>query len=88
MKTVLFLAVGALLLASIAVSSTGLSATKHRSYCHTRHTCPSDHHTYKWKDPRTGKRWNCVSRTADEYNSARDEQRIKYDGRTYYCRAA
>ena len=88
MKTILLLAIGAFFLASVAVSSAGLSAIKHRSYCHTGHACPSDHHTYVWKDLRTGKRWNCAARTADEYKSARDRQKIVWKGRAYYCRAA
>lgn len=87
-KTTLLLAVGALLLVSIAASSTGLSATQHRSGCHARHTRPSDHHTYKWKDPRTGMRWNCAKRDSPKYNRARDQKKIRYGGRTYYCRRA
>ena len=90
MRTVLIcLAAGAFLALSgfVATSSSGLSATKHRAGCHTQHTCPSDHHTYVWKNPKTGKRWNCAKRTADEYNPARDKTKIVWGGRTYYCRA-
>jgi hypothetical protein len=90
MKTALPCVIGGVLLALVGLvvaPSVGFAALAHRSSCHTQHTCPSDHHTYVWKNPKTGKRWNCAKRTADEYNPARDKTKIVWGGRTYYCRA-
>ena len=63
-------------------------AAAHRSGCHAAHTCPSDHHTYVWTDPRDGKSWTCAEPGADEYDPSRDTTTIVWDGRTYYCRSA
>jgi len=63
-------------------------AAAHRSGCHAAHTCPSDHHTYIWTDPRDGKSWDCAEPGADEYDPSRDTTTIVWDGRTYYCRSA
>jgi hypothetical protein len=54
------------------------AANAHRSWCHSRHSCPSDHATYRWH----GKL--CVKPTADERTSA-FKKKVRYDGRTYYC---
>ncbi len=51
----------------------------HRSGCHRWHTCPSDHATYRWRG------WLCVAPYADERNSS-FSHRVRYQGRTYYCR--
>jgi len=61
-------------------------ATAHRSGCHAAHTCPSDHHTYVWTDPRDGKAWDCARPGADEYDPARDTTSIVWDGYPYRCR--
>ncbi len=64
------------------------SAAAHRSGCHAAHTCPSDHHSYAWTDPRTGKSWDCARPGADEYDPTRDRTTIVWQGLTYYCRSA
>jgi hypothetical protein len=63
-------------------------AAAHRSGCHAAHSCPSDHHTYVWADPRDGKSWDCAEPGADEYDPSRDTTTIVWDGRAYYCRRA
>jgi hypothetical protein len=72
-------------LAFSAVASN--QAQAHRSPCHTRHTCPSDHATYRWRGRIGGvtARWLCVSRTADERNRTFN-RRVRYGGRIYYCK--
>jgi hypothetical protein len=70
------------------VAAVAMGAATHRSGCHSAHTCPSDHHTYVWVDPSTGRGWDCVEPGAREYDASRDTTVIVYDGRTYYCRAA
>jgi hypothetical protein len=71
-------------IACVALALTGLAVgsaqggLSHRSGCHTNHTCPSDHATYKWRGL-----W-CVSPTADERN-ARFKMRVTFQGRTYFC---
>src|SRR5438874_1967549 len=72
---------------AVAVTSAG-SRPSHRSGCHAAHTCPSDHHTYVWTDPRTGKNWDCARAGADEYDPSRDTTAITWDGLPYFCRAA
>jgi hypothetical protein len=54
-------------------------ATAHRSWCHSRHSCPSDHATYTWR----GKL--CVKPTAEERTRA-FKKKVRYGGLTYYCR--
>jgi hypothetical protein len=63
-------------------------ASAHRDPCHAAHSCPSDHHTYVWTDPRTGKSWDCAELGANEYDPSRDTTPIYWDGRTYHCRPA
>jgi hypothetical protein len=76
----------AALVAAVLVSAVAApSASAHRSWCHARHTCPSDHATYWWRSPRTGIRWLCVKPTAEERNST-FRKRIVYAGRVYYCK--
>ena len=38
----------ALALAVLATAGSARAGTAHRNPCHSRHTCPSDHHTYVW----------------------------------------
>jgi len=64
------------------------AASAHSNPCHSQHTCPSDHHTYIWTDPRTGLSWDCAEPGAPEYAPTRDTTVIVWDGLTYYCRAA
>ena len=61
------------------------SASAHRSGCHRWHTCPSDHATYSWRQPSTGRRLLCVAPYADERNST-FRTRVVYAGRTYWCK--
>jgi hypothetical protein len=63
-------------------------AFAHQNPCHSQHTCPSDHHTYVWIDPRTGLAWSCAEPGAPEYDPALDTTVIVWDGLTYYCRPA
>lgn len=56
------------------------TADAHRSGCHSKHTCPSDHHTYAWRG------LNCAHVTSPKYDRARDKIVVRYDGRRYYCR--
>jgi hypothetical protein len=65
----------ALLAATVLVGE----ASAHRSGCHSHHTCPSDHDTYSWNG------WWCVSPASGE-SRAGFPHRIRYGGRTYYCR--
>jgi len=80
MRFLLLLALaGALGLSIGATAST--AATSHRSWCHARHTCPSDHATYRWGR----KHLLCVKPSAEERNSS-FKKRIRYKHRTYDCR--
>jgi hypothetical protein len=63
-------------------------ASAHSDPCHSRHSCPSDHHTYVWIDPSTGRSWDCARPGADEYNPRLDTTPITWDGLPYHCRAA
>ena len=54
-------------------------ASAHRSWCHSRHDCPSDHATYRWHG------LLCVKPSADERTSS-FKKRVRYGGRTYYCK--
>jgi hypothetical protein len=73
---------GALL--ALAVSLPRM-AEAHRSGCHRSHSCPSDHATYRWRQPSTGAMLLCVAPYADERNSSFGK-RITYQGRTYWCK--
>jgi hypothetical protein len=72
-------------LASAVAAIPGSPASGHRSGCHRYHTCPSDHATYRWRQPSTGARLLCVAPYADERNST-FRKRVVYQGRTYYCK--
>jgi len=54
-------------------------ASAHRSGCHPKKECPSDHATYKWR----GKL--CVKPTSDKRNGS-FKTKIRYAGLTYYCK--
>lgn len=71
---------------AVACMATGLVAiaaapttSAHRSGCHSKHVCPSDHATYKWR----GKL--CVKPTSNKRTSS-FKQRARYGGLTYYCK--
>jgi hypothetical protein len=73
------LVVGAAMAAALALAAAVVtrSADAHRDPCHTRHTCPSDHHTYPWRG------LYCTS-YADERLPG-DTKTVVYGGRTYWC---
>ena len=71
----------ALLAAGVAVS-----ATQHRSPCHSAHSCPSDHHSYVWFDA-AGQGWDCAKVGAPEVTAA-DTHAIYYAGLRYQCHRA
>jgi hypothetical protein len=54
-------------------------ASAHRSGCHGAHSCPSDHATYRWRG------LLCVSPASGESRSGYPKK-VRYGGRTYYCR--
>lgn len=88
-KAVLVAVLGALatlgVLAALVVVA---PASAHSDPCHSRHSCPSDHHTYVWADPSTGRSWDCARPGADEYNALLDTTTITWGGLPYHCRAA
>jgi hypothetical protein len=55
------------------------AASGHRAPCHTKHTCPSDHHTYTYQ-----KLW-CTSFRDERLVS--DTKTLKVGGHTYWCGA-
>ncbi len=71
----------ALILALVALVAvgTGSAANSHRDGCHVKHTCPSDHATYRWRG------LLCVKPTSDERTSA-FKRGVVYGGKTYFCR--
>lgn len=73
--------VAVLLVASAATFVRADIALAHRAGCHTAHTCPSDHATYRWGP----KRLLCVKPGSDE-RTARFKIRVRYGGRLYWCR--
>ena len=78
----LLLTLGAVLaLSALTVGYSAESASAHRSWCHSKHTCPSDHATYRWGP----KRLLCVKPTSDKRNST-FRIRVRYGGLTYYCK--
>jgi hypothetical protein len=52
-------------------------ASAHRSWCHSSHSCPSDHHTYAWKG------LYCTSYAAERL--ATDTRTVFNDDRRYWC---
>jgi hypothetical protein len=52
-------------------------ASAHRSWCHSSHSCPSDHHTDSWNG------LYCTS-YADE-RLVTDRRTVFYDARRYWC---
>jgi hypothetical protein len=61
----------------LAVAPSQVSA--HRSRCHQRQTCPSDHATYRWRG------LLCVAPYSEQWNRS-FRRRVRYQGRTYYCK--
>jgi hypothetical protein len=77
--------VGALFALGVLAVSLPRTAEAHRSGCHHSHSCPSDHATYRWRQPSTGTMLLCVAPYADERNST-FHKRVAYQGRTYWCK--
>jgi len=65
--------------AMIAAGAGAPTASAHRSGCHSKHVCPSDHATYKWK----GKL--CAKPNSDKRTS-KFTKKVRYVGLTYYCK--
>lgn len=70
--------VSLVLTAAAAAIAVAPPAVAHRNACHTKHSCPSDHATYRWRGSL------CVSPTADE-RTAKFKTRVVFGGRIYYC---
>ena len=66
---------------SVAGSVSASEAQAHRAGCHTKHSCPSDHATYRW----SAKRLLCVKPTSDE-RTRRFTIKVRYGGLVYWCR--
>jgi hypothetical protein len=60
-------------------------ADAHRSGCHRSHSCPSDHATYRWRQPSTGAMLLCVAPYANERTSS-FSKRVVYQRRVYWCK--
>ena len=67
---------GAVAVLAVPVASAP-GASAHRSPCHARRTCPSDNHSYTWRE------LSCTSHKAKRLKS--DKIKIRYGGRTYWC---
>ena len=77
----------AALSATMAVAARDAGArSAHSDPCHTRHLCPSDHHSYAWATA-GGPAWECAKDGASEVTAA-DTTAITYDGRPYRCHPA
>lgn len=55
------------------------SAEAHRSGCHTRHVCPSDHATYRWQG------LLCVKPTSSK-RDATFKRKVVHQGLAYFCK--
>ena len=71
----LFVAAAVATAVAAAIGTT--SARAHSNPCHSRHTCPSDHHTYPWHG------LYCTSYADERLPS--DTKAVVYQGRTYWC---
>src|SRR3954469_3974032 len=69
--------VAALVVGAVLIPAGGASA--HRNGCHTKHTCPSDHATYRWQG------FRCVKPGAPENNGSY-RKRVRSGGLTYLCK--
>jgi hypothetical protein len=66
-------------LAGAATVAPGEAAIAHRSGCHSHHSCPSDHATYRWRG------LLCVKPSAPE-NDGSYKKRVTYQGLPYRCK--
>jgi len=80
MRSLLVL-VCAIVMAYAAGAVAPTSAEAHRSGCHTKHECPSDHATYRWGP----KHLLCVKPTSDKRNST-FKLAVRYEGLNYFCK--
>ena len=71
----------AIVVCAVAAGRVADDASAHRAACHTAHTCPSDHASYRWGP----KRLLCVKPSSDKRN-ATFKIRVRYSGLTYYCK--
>jgi hypothetical protein len=79
MRTPLRISLLVVVLACALLALAPGTASAHRDGCHIRHSCPSDHATYRWRG------LLCVKPTSDERTSA-FKRRVVYGGKTYFCR--
>ena len=66
-----------LLAIAAAVLFVPAGASAHQNPCHTKHSCPSDHHTYRYKG------LLCTSYKGER--KASDKIVLKVGGRRYWC---
>ena len=64
-----------------AIGYLAAPASAHRSGCHSKHECPSDHATYRWGP----KRLLCVKPSSDKRN-ATFKLSVRYAGLPYLCK--
>lgn len=63
---------------AVAIAAGPLTtAGAHRSPCHAKHACPSDHHTYRWNG------LSCTSYAKERLKSDKIVRRV--GGRIYWC---
>jgi hypothetical protein len=63
--------------AAVAAALMAPAAGAHRSGCHTRHSCPSDLHNYRWHG------LDCTSHP--ELVEQNDTIVVRYDGFRFWC---
>ena len=63
--------------AALGVAAPASATSSHRSWCHSNHSCPSDHHTYAWRG------LYCTSYSSERL--ATDTRTVSYGGRKYWC---
>lgn len=85
MRGLLLALVASAALSALVFGYSAGSASAHRARCHQAHTCPSDHATYRWRQPGTGIRWLCVKPSSDKRN-ATFKKRIVHAGLVYWCK--
>jgi hypothetical protein len=69
--------VSLLVAAVLAALVVAAPASAHRSWCHSSHSCPSDHHTYPWDG------LYCTSYAAERLVT--DKRTVFDDNRRYWC---
>jgi hypothetical protein len=66
-------------LAAAFMGGSVTQADAHRASCHTAHTCPSDHATYKWKG------MLCVKPSSPKFNAS-FKIKVRYANLPYRCK--